>query len=117
MAVFLIFAGVLSSGCNERPNETTDSISGRVMMEGKPVPRATVCVVGEDKSEVSAQTTLEGKYLLAGPPIGKLQFKVTGSPSRVSGIPHVPPRYSKLDNGLTFEYTGGRQTFEIELTP
>jgi hypothetical protein len=86
-------------------------------MDGNPVPRATVCAVREDKSEVSAQTTLDGKYSLTGLPVGKLQFKVVGSPSAVPGMPQVPDRYKKLNNGLGFEYSGGRQTFEIELTP
>jgi hypothetical protein len=120
----------LAVGCGGR-----DRVAGKVTLNGAPVKGGVVTfLVGQEQKAGSINA--EGEYVVERPPRGAARVTVQGAatelrmpvPRRAAGkdarqLPApaasdaLPGKYAKPDNGLTFEVTGGRQTFDIALTP
>ncbi|OWK46383.1 hypothetical protein FRUB_00082 [Fimbriiglobus ruber] len=62
---------------------------------------------------------------MENPPKGALKFQLASmapppppgfTPSaRSAGGPVIPPKYTTPDNGLSFDYSGGNKTFNIDI--
>lgn len=88
-----------------------DALSGKVTAGGKPVASATLVVTGPEGQSSGGTTNDDGTYLIPEPPKGKLSFQFI----MTSNKSLIPAKYSKPNNGLTFDYTGGSQTYDIDL--
>jgi len=99
-----------------------------------------VTFVGPSGQQAIAPINPDGTYFLPDPPEGENQILVTGAPGMAPKLPGVgtptgspampggaapeikqgaapPAKYGKPNNGLAFKVTGGKQTFDIPLTP
>jgi hypothetical protein len=117
------------SGCGGGKG-AKNSVSGKVTFKGQTVA-GFVFFIGADNKEVSAGIDSDGTYLVSNPPMGQVRVAVRGlpkgppPPKDSSGMPGTqsptgvapPARYAAADNGLTFNVTGGKQEFNIELAP
>jgi len=123
-----------ASGCGGSGGK--GEIKGKVTLDGQPVRGIVVFVVGD--KEVSAGTLPpDGVYAAFNVPKGAAKIKVLKDPAAMPmGGPAPPPggkapetagstsaamvpppdKYTSLDNGLTLNVTGGRQTHDIALT-
>jgi len=74
LGVFSMFASARTSSAQESKKENRGSITGRVTLEGKPVPRVTVILTSSDRymslpqsaPTVRATTDEDGRYRLTG---------------------------------------------------
>jgi hypothetical protein len=120
---FILAVGILP-GCG-KPNPANNVISGKVILNDKPVTFATIFAIGPDNSEVSGLVE-NGAYRIAQPPVGELRFKVIAGvppPPPGRGVPAaappgavIPPRYQTPSSGLALSYRGGKQTYDITMT-
>lgn len=114
LALFLAGCGGPTSGAGK------DILSGRVMIGDQPAKQVIITVTGPDGKVSGGTTTDTGDYTIPDPPKGTLKFMVSGSlPGKKlsSNSPSVvPPRYSN-PNDLEFNYSGGKQTHNLSLTP
>jgi len=120
----LLFAGLLATGCSSDPIGG-DVLTGKVTLNGAPAKNVTVTVAGADGLPANAATGDDGVYSIPNPPQGTLQVRVTGfvptpppgvkAPPPPPGSTSVPARYTKPNNGLSVEYTGGKQSYDIEM--
>jgi len=92
-----------------------------------------VVFVGTDKTEVASPIAPDGMYRVNNPPKGQATVLVKGTGTPAGGAlpkdtkgPDVgggstgvapPAKYATAAGGLTFDVTGGEQTFNIELKP
>jgi hypothetical protein len=130
-----IAATLFAAGCGgPKANEPTESVSGKVLLEGQPVA-GTVYFTGSDGREIPAAINVEGKYTVANPPKGEGKFTVKSNlPAAPAGAPQpkagsevaapegvvgkVPPaKYALPGHAIAYNYAGGKQTFDIELKP
>jgi hypothetical protein len=96
------------------------SLSGTVKFNGQPARYVTVVVTSADGKTAGGTANENGVYLIPDPPKGTLKFQILGGRGgnrQGSTVATLPPRYARPDNGLGLEYTGGKKTFDIELTP
>lgn len=141
----LSFGGIGCAG-NGGNDRNANSLSGKVTFQGQPVAFASLVAIGPDKTKVSSPTDADGNYAIINPPKGPLKFEFTDIPAPAPPRPNPPPpagvkynipppakevsapppppvptlipaKYRKEGNELSFEYTGGRQTYNIDLKP
>jgi hypothetical protein len=122
----LLSAALPAAGCSSGP-DGDNVLTGTVTRNGQPVKNVTVTVGVKDGPEANAVTGDDGEYRIPNPPKGALQVRVTAltpppppgtkAPPPPPGSITIPPRYTKADNGLSVEYTGGKQTYDIDLKP
>ena len=111
----------------------SDSLSGTVRLEGRPVAHALVVLIGPDGRQAVGTTNASGDYVALNPPRGRCQVTVTPSlppvdaaqPQGVRVPPPagetatstpIPPKYGQPGNGLEVDVASGAQTFNIVLT-
>lgn len=113
------------AGCGSKGGRSSEVLSGRLTLSDQPISHATVVAATGDK-EVSGPTSRDGVYMIYAPPKGTLRFKVytvpppppgRQPPPPLPGQPVIPAKYQRFDNELSFEYMGGKQTFDIALKP
>jgi hypothetical protein len=113
------------TGCGSGNNRSSQALTGRLTLNNQPISHATVVVAAGDQ-EISGPTSKDGVYTIYAPPKGKLRFKVYTVPPPPPGMPPPPPmpgqpviptKYQQFGNDLSFEYTGGKQKFDIALKP
>jgi hypothetical protein len=106
-------AVVVSVGCGGGGNSEKNVLSGTVKANGQLVSDLPLVVTGPDGKTAGGMTNPQGEYIIPDPPQGKLQFHFTpaGPAAKL-----VPKKYTKPGNGLEFDYTGGKQKYDIELT-
>lgn len=110
--VFIFLCGTISIGCNQSGGDAhPDSLSGKITLQGQPVAEATMVVTGPDGKTAGGSANSAGEYVIPEPPKGVLKFQFFPGAKKDS----IPQKYLKPDNGLSFEYTGGKQTYDIEL--
>lgn len=107
------FAGAGCGAFNGR-QANPDALIGRITHNGQPMKSVTLMATGSDGTPVGGTTNDEGVYTIPNPPKGNLQFQLV-SPG--SGKPVFPTKYTKPNNGLGCQYTGGRQTYDMDLKP
>ena len=113
-AGLIAFAGLLV-GCGDGGNskdDTLQSISGKVIFKGEPVKSTTIVVSGPNNASAGGTSNEQGEYIIPNPPTGLLKFQLIPA-----GKVPFPAKYTKANNDLTFDYQGGKQTFNLELKP
>jgi len=129
-AAILVFAGC--SGKDGGSSGSGDVITGKVTMNGQ-IVAGQLYFVGSDKKEIMSMIgPMDGSYQISNPPKGEGVFyiKAMGGPSLVppggAKMPDVPStggvaapaKYEKAaTSDLKFTVTGGKQTYDITLTP
>src|SRR5205807_1114802 len=115
-AVFLLALAAL--GC-ESPSPKGD-LSGKVLLDGEPLPAAYVTVVCEGKEKALFNATVRnGTYNLKGVPVGPAKIGVstfTGLGAPPGKFVAIPARYSDpAKSGLTCTVGEGEQTLDLRL--
>ncbi|MCZ2340917.1 MAG: hypothetical protein LC104_03870 [Bacteroidales bacterium] len=116
MRVSSLIGGILSLvicvGCSQSGGDAhPDSLSGKITIQGQPAAEATMIVTGPNGATAGGSANAAGEYIIPEPPKGLLKFQFFPGAKKDS----IPPKYLKPDNGLSFEYIGGKQTYDIEL--
>lgn len=113
----------MSSGCSEGVERV--KVSGRVLIDGNPVPAGFIRVFPEGARDSSSNLDSEGRFELRsynpgdGVPLGTHKVVVNGSQmlSPYQKQWHAPPEYSRISSsGLTLEVTGSTEDAVINLT-
>jgi hypothetical protein len=112
-ALLAVAALTLAAGCDSGRDAHPDALSGKVTSKGQPVQYATIIVTGPDGRTAGGTTNEAGEYTIPSPPEGALTFHFAPAGKKST----VPAKYAKANNGLSFTYTGGKQTYDIDLTP
>jgi hypothetical protein len=119
---------VALAGCDSGP-ENIGKVSGKVTLDGQPLPDAIVQFTTKDKTSTSAGTTdTNGNYTLyyvadiQGAEIGEHTVSITtfksGDPSGDPPIPRVPekvPAKYNMKTELTATVKAGRNSQDFEL--
>jgi hypothetical protein len=115
-----------------------NSVQGTVTLNGKPV-NGELFFITSDGKQIQAPL-LDGKYFINDPPLGQVKITIKSMPgftgasgtkgqldkgagtdlsakATVSEAVSPPEKYSRPDNGLTYEVKAGKQTHDITLTP
>lgn len=135
---------LLVSGCGGGKGD----VSGLVTFKGEPLPNGRVTFICQTGTkEVFSSAVVNGRYTIAGIPVGPVTITVEtfppppatapptnipgGVPPHIKGLPGpgeslpapekyvaVPPRYSNMQQSrLSYTVTAGRQEHEITLVP
>lgn len=95
--------------------DETGSLTGRITSGGQPIPFLNLMASGPKGYNTGGSTNENGEYTMPEPPKGLLRFQVFIPGKLPKGVT-ITEKYAKADgSGLTFEYKGGRQTFDIDL--
>jgi hypothetical protein len=127
--VFLLPGILWAVGCSS-DNNPNDFVTGKVTLDGKPVS-GFVIFINASGQETRGIIKLDGTYLLPDLPKGQYQVavkaieaaptppdaKMKDMPAQTTTGVSPPARYAAPDNGLTCTVTGGKQTYDIKLTP
>jgi hypothetical protein len=132
--ITLVLSSTLAlAGCggNKGSEGPKESLKGKVTLNGQPVS-GMVIFVGSDKKEISTAIAANGEYMIPNPPKGEGYFLVKGMggsgdapkgdlkgakldvPQASGAAP--PAKYSKPNNGLTANFSGGHQEHNLELS-
>lgn len=133
-AAFLGLAVALLAGCGGG-KDTKGGVTGKVMLDGKPVSGEVIftCSDGKDlRSPIGA----DGHYTIVGPPKGDAKIAVkslviggsgptTGPKVDTANMPSAgaagvpaPAKYgNSATSGLTYNVKGGDEKYDITLTP
>ena len=135
---FIAASLFLVAGCGSGGKDAKDQVTGKVTLDGKPVSGVVSFVFGD--KEISSPIGTDGTYQIISPPTGTNKIYVkgglgAGAPTvkgemPKSGAPEMPKlggdstgvapptKYGAVTtSGLTFEVKGGKQTYDIVLTP
>jgi hypothetical protein len=111
ITALLALSGAIA-GCGAGAREANpDALTGKITYNGQPLKAVTVMAIGGG-TPAGGTTNDEGVYTIPNPPKGKLKFQLTAPGS---GKTPFPAKYTKPDNDLSFEYTGGKQTYNMDL--
>jgi hypothetical protein len=123
----ILLMSLAACGCS-RPSGEHDQLTGLISIGSEPVKNVTIVATNAKGEEASALADEAGQYRMENPPKGTLKFKIVGfappPPPPVPGEPvvvvpinkQVPNRYHSSNNDLQFEFTGGKQAYDIHLT-
>ena len=112
------------AGCGAAEvDPVADVLTGAVSLDGKPANFTMIIAAGTGGKEVSGPRRPDGTFRIENPPKGPLAFRFADGPPppgprgvAPSATGNIPPKYLAAGNGLTFDYTGGKKTFDIELS-
>lgn len=128
----LFAALVWTAGCGGGKSKT-ESVSGKVTLEGKPVS-GEITFVCSDGKEIKSPLAPDGGYSIlnpakgdakigvksmgsAPPPTAGTKADITGMPAGGAGVP-PPAKYGNpASSGLTYPVKGGEETHNIDLKP
>lgn len=120
--LMLLFAGtLLAGGCSSSGPEIA-YVSGRVTMDGKPLPNATVVFVPENGRPAGAGTDEDGNYVLnfsqgrqgaiPGPSIVRISTARDADQDdegqTIPGSPETVPRQYNIETTLTFDVASNK---------
>ncbi len=124
-SLFILAAGLFATGCESDVSGVANVLSGTITVGGVPASEVTLVAIGPDGVEATGLTDGTGKYRIENPPKGALRFRlgsqVPPPPPGVQAPPpppdaaNIPAKYRTAKNELTFEYTGGKQTYDFDL--
>jgi hypothetical protein len=111
----LLASLTLSAGCGIGGGREAnpEALTGKVTANGQPVKSVTLTVTGPDGKTAGGTTSEAGTYTIPNPPKGALKFQFVAPAGKAT----FPVKYTKPGNDLAFEYTGGKQTYDIDLKP
>lgn len=130
---FAFLLPLMASGCG---GSKTGTVSGKVRLNGEPVPGGYVNFFPEGGAGSSAKTSPireDGSYSVSGVPVGPAKISVQGiagsaalpnvTPPKGMEIPrsdrktvNIPAMYSTTDmSGLKWDVKPGQQEFNIDL--
>jgi hypothetical protein len=131
--LMLTLVVVLVGGCGGRK---TGNVSGKVRLDGQPVPGGFVNFFPESGANTGAKASpigADGSYSVTGVPVGPAKISVQGvygstqlpnmkgpngmdMPRSDRKTVYVPPRYSTVEqSGLTWDVKPGSEEHDIEL--
>lgn len=112
LAAAVVFAA-LAGGCGGGEKRGGE-LSGKVTVNGHPAGVMTLVVTGPDGKTAGGNTNDAGEYRIPDPPVGELKFQFIApkQPGKTAG---VPPKYASPNSGITHTYSGGKDTFNIDL--
>ena len=126
----------LATGCGSSDGVPRGAVSGKVTLDGKPVPQGTISFVPVDASAgpSAGATIVDGAYAIdeqGGPVIGKNRVQITAPRKTGKKFPAVPPapagsmieeteesvpaKYN-TDSELERDIKAGENTLDFELT-
>ena len=128
------------TGCGSGGKDAKNQVTGKVTLDGKAVSGTVYFQFPDNKELTSPISSTDGTYQIIDAPIGQAKVSIRGGlggasaptskPPAMKGAPEmpemsgggggVPPptKYgSPTTSGLTFEVKGGKQTYDIPLTP
>ena len=111
----LFVASAVSAGCGigaKQQEAHPDALVGKITHNGQPVKAVTITVLGPDGTPAGGTANDDGTYTIPNPPKGQLKFQLVAPGS---GKPPFPAKYTQPNNDLTFDYTGGKQTYDMNL--
>jgi hypothetical protein len=134
--VLLASCFAITVGCGGSSKEPKNMVTGKVTLDGKPVA-GTVFFQMPDNKEFTGLISLDGTYKIIDAPPGMAKVYIKGglggaatpqksntpeikgaAPISAAGGAEPPTKYgSPSTSGLTFEVKGGKQTWDIPLTP
>lgn len=134
-ALPLLAAIIWTAGCGGGKG-ATDSVQGKVTMDGKPVS-GEITFVCSDGKEFKSPLALDGGYFITAPAKGEAKIGIKGmstgaapkKPDTKGGgeLPGMggaasgvapPAKYADpAKSGLTYTIKGGNETHDITLTP
>jgi hypothetical protein len=116
IVLLALFAGCGPSGPELAP------VSGRVMLNGRPLENADVVFQPAGSKRPSyGQTDAEGRYQLAfkrgeaGALVGDHTVLISVSPEIVRKPPHIPPRYNTLSELKREVKSGEENVFDFDI--
>ncbi len=114
LTVLAACAAAAAVGCGAigRSDPHPDALTGRITTGGQPVKSVMVTVTGPDGAPAGGTTNDDGVYTIPNPPKGKLKFRLVAPGG---GKAPFPTRYATPSNDLTFEYGGGKETYDMDL--
>lgn len=114
-ALPVLVALVAGAGCGANGSREAhpDALTGKVTFNGQPVKSVTITAIGPDGKPYGGTTNEEGVYTIPSPTKGRLEFQLIAPGGKAA----FPEKYTKPKNGLSFEYAGGKQTYDMELKP
>jgi hypothetical protein len=132
-ALVLLALALGIAGCGDsKPQGPSDSVSGKVLLNGEPVS-GEVVFVAADKKQFPSPIALDGSYRVVNVSKGEAQILVRGlgggtlkgkvgakgaEPGLGTGGGTQPPKkYATPGNGLKLMVTGGHQTHDLTLQP
>ena len=123
---------LLSAGCGPSGPEIA-SVSGRIIMDGKPLANATVVFIPENGRPAGANTDQDGNYVLnfaqgrkgAIPGTNTIRIMTLRDPDQdengqtIPGSPETVPSRYNTESELTFDVESGKKNvanFELKST-
>lgn len=89
----LCFAILFASGCSEPIHD----LSGKVTLDGKPLPGVTVSFFTTTNAVVNADTDAQGNYKARVPGTGQVRVSIQVPPSRPASRPNPPSNAKARD--------------------
>jgi len=140
LAAVCLLALIAVAGCGGGGKEAKNQIVGKVTMDGKPVNGAVVFVGSDNKEYSSPIGSTDGTYQVMEAPNGNMKVYIKGNLAGAGGKLVEPPKAgggtdmpkglgggsgvdapkkysSAASTDLTFEVKGGKQEYNITLTP
>jgi hypothetical protein len=120
---------VLLIGCSNATPTVRNNVSGRVLLDGKPVPEGIVTLHGPNGMTANGSIRPDGFYTIDDPPLGLCQITVEAIPDPHGVDVHgekagtgtrpsvAPARYAKPGNGLQIEVVAGQHKHDVLLKP
>jgi hypothetical protein len=122
---------LILAGC-QKPGPEITILTGKVLLDGKPVRSGRVKVVADNNiGQTTALINSDGSYALVGAPVGPVKlsvetelFKVIIPDAEISTKPienpdyvAIPKRYESVaTSGLHYDIQSGEGIYDIELT-
>jgi len=112
LVLFVALGASAGCGIGGAREAHPDALVGKITHNGQPMKSVAIFVIGPAGETAGGTTNEEGVYTIPSPPKGKLKFRLI-SPG--SGKPRFPVKYTLPNNDLSFEYTDGKQTYDMDL--
>lgn len=121
----IVAATIAAAGCSRSDRPALGAVSGRVTLDGRPLPAAAVCFTPEGKGRTSlAATDGDGCYQLVylrdilGANLGRHDVRITTATEENGGREMLPPQYH-AQTVLEATVTAGdnRHDFALESRP